>query len=141
MFFVHEHLIEERGRFLRKKRFYNRPYAKKRRSQSKKYVRALFCFEISGISFISICISFGFNSFRLFISFSNIVSSFCFFFRAFTRWCKPVFGIFVHSKQHTKAPEYYKETNFAPNGNMANLHMVTMLTKPAVPMKAFKRIL
>ena len=34
-----------------------------------------------------------------------------------------------------------KETNFAPNGNIGNLHMVTMLTKPAVPIKAFKRIL
>lgn len=53
-----------------------------------------------------------------------------------------LFSVYLYTQNSIrKLLSIIKETNFAPNGNIGNLHMVTMLTKPAVPMKAFKRVL
>ena len=53
-----------------------------------------------------------------------------------------LFSVYLYTQNSIrKLLSIIEETNFAPNGNIGNLHMVTMLTKPAVPIKAFKRIL
>ena len=72
--------------FFALKMFYNMPYVKKRRSQRyKKYVR--FFFAARKVEYLLLILVFHLVliPFRLFVSFSNILSSFRFwFFRAFT---------------------------------------------------------